>query len=149
MDGSLCRLEEIKPGQLALHADNGGPMIDATMLATLQILGVMASFSRSRVSDDTPYVKALFPTLMYRPEYPRRPFATFDKARQGVAGFVQWYNIEHATAHSGLSLPQIGTLDAMTYSSESGTRCIKRPANGTLGAGQARQGIGPTSHPWC
>jgi len=39
----------------ALHADNGGPMKGSTMLATLQALGVIASFSRPRVSDDNPY----------------------------------------------------------------------------------------------
>jgi putative transposase len=95
-----CKLEEIEPGQLVLHADNGGPMKGSTMLATLQRLGVMASFSRPRVSDDNPYSEALFRTLKYRPEYPRKPFATLDEARKWVAGFVQWYNIEHL--HSAL-----------------------------------------------
>jgi len=28
-----CRIEEIEPGQLVLHADNGGPMKGSTMLA--------------------------------------------------------------------------------------------------------------------
>lgn len=35
-----------------LHADNGGPMKGSTMVATLQRLGVIASFSRPHVSDD-------------------------------------------------------------------------------------------------
>lgn len=80
---------------LVLHADNGGPMKGSTMLATLHRLGVLASFSRPRVSDDNPYAEALFRTLKYRPGYPRRPFASLDAARSWVTGFVAWYNGEH------------------------------------------------------
>jgi putative transposase len=39
---------------LVLHSDNGSPMKGATMLATLENLGVVASFSRPRVSNDNP-----------------------------------------------------------------------------------------------
>ncbi len=78
-----------------LHSDNGGPMKGSTMLATLQRLGVVASFSRPRVSDDNPYSEALFRTLKYRPGYPSRPFASLEKASLWVAGFVRWYNTEH------------------------------------------------------
>ena len=53
---------------LVLHSDNGGgPMKGSTMLATLERLGIVASFSRPRVSDDNPYSQALFRTLKYRP----------------------------------------------------------------------------------
>ena len=80
---------------LVLHADNGGPMKGSTMLATLHRLGVLASFSRPRVSDDNPYAEALFRTLKYRPGYPRKPFDSVDAARAWVSGFVAWYNGEH------------------------------------------------------
>ena len=63
----------IQPAQrpkLILHADNGGPMKGATMLATLEKLGVMPSFSRPRVSDDNAFIEALFKTLKYCPEFP-------------------------------------------------------------------------------
>lgn len=70
-------------------------MKGSTMLATLHRLGVLASFSRPRVSDDNPYSEALFRTLKYRPGYPRKPFETVDAARAWVAGFVAWYNTEH------------------------------------------------------
>jgi putative transposase len=83
-----------------LHSDNGGPMKGATMLATLQRLGVVPSFSRPRVSDDNPFAESLFRTLKYRPEYPADGFATLDDARQWVAAFVHWYNHEHQ--HSGI-----------------------------------------------
>jgi putative transposase len=83
-----------------LHSDNGGPMKGATMLATLQRLGVVPSFSRPRVSDDNPFAESLFRTLKYRPDYPLTGFATVDDARSWVATFVHWYNHEHQ--HSGI-----------------------------------------------
>jgi transposase InsO family protein len=49
-----CTAEGINADQLDLHSDNGSPMKGATMLATLQTLGVMPSFRRARVSDDNP-----------------------------------------------------------------------------------------------
>ncbi len=60
--GRICKEkeEDISKGQLTLHSDNGGPMKGATMLATLQMLGIMPSFSRPKVSDDNPYSEALF-----------------------------------------------------------------------------------------
>ncbi|HSJ18334.1 MAG TPA: DDE-type integrase/transposase/recombinase, partial [Solirubrobacterales bacterium] len=51
-----------------LHSDNGAPMKGATMLATLQRLGVVPSFSRPSVSDDNPFSEALFRTLKYCPQ---------------------------------------------------------------------------------
>lgn len=36
----ICKRENIKQGQVTLHSDNGSPMKGATMLATLQALGV-------------------------------------------------------------------------------------------------------------
>ena len=43
----ICNRENIAPDQVVLHSDNGSPMKGAAMLATLQSLGVMPSFSRS------------------------------------------------------------------------------------------------------
>lgn len=83
-----------------LHADNGGPMKGSTMLATLQKLGVIPSFSRPRVSDDNPFSEALFRTLKYQPAYPSSGFTSLDHARTWVALFVPWYNTEHL--HSGI-----------------------------------------------
>ena len=86
--------------RLVLHSDNGSPMKGATMLATLENLGVMASFSRPRVSNDNPFAESLFRTCKYRPDYPRRPFGSIDEARAWTQQFVRWYNHEHK--HSGL-----------------------------------------------
>ena len=90
----------VPPDQLVLHSDNGGPMKGSTMLATLQRLGIVPSFSRPRVSDDNPFSESLFRTLKYRPEYPSRPFPSLDAARAWVAAFVRWYNTQHL--HSAL-----------------------------------------------
>ena len=83
-----------------LHADNGGPMKGSTMLATMQRLGIVPSFSRPRVSDDNPFSEALFRTLKYCPEYPRHGFASVEAARTWVVAFVDWYNDQHL--HSGI-----------------------------------------------
>ncbi len=101
----LCRREQIAPNQVVLHADNGGPMKGATMLATLQALGVMPSFSRPAVSNDNPYSESLFRTLKYRPAYPLESFASLSVARQWVSDFVQWYNHEHRHSAIGFVTP--------------------------------------------
>ena len=43
-----------------LPSDNGSPMRSVTMLVTLESLGVVASFSRPRVSNDNPFAESLF-----------------------------------------------------------------------------------------
>ena len=91
----ICHREGVKPNQVTLHSDNGSPMKGATMLATLQELGIMPSFSRPSVSNDNPYSESLFRTLKYRPEYPEHPFSTLAVARDWVNDFTQWYNKEH------------------------------------------------------
>lgn len=85
---------------LVLHSDNGSPMKGATMLATLENLGVAASFSRPRVSNDNPYAESLFRTCKYRPDYPSKPFGSVEQAQAWMHKFVRWYNQDHK--HSGL-----------------------------------------------
>ena len=91
---AICH-HNIEPEGLILHSDNGSPMKGSTMLATLQNLGVMASFSRPGVSNDNPFSESLFRTLKYRPEYPTQPFESERHAQQWVDRFVKWYNSEH------------------------------------------------------
>jgi putative transposase len=97
---AACGREGILPGTLLLHADNGGAMKGKTMLAKLEELGVMPSFSRPRVSDDNPFPEALFRTLKYRPGYPDGRFTSIKEAREWVERFVAWYNNDHQ--HSGI-----------------------------------------------
>ena len=95
-----CLAEGITQSGLVLHSDNGAPMKSATMLATLQQLGVVPSFSRPSVSNDNPYSESLFGSLKYSPAYPDKPFDSIDAARAWVHTFVTWYNGTHR--HSGI-----------------------------------------------
>lgn len=99
IDGTCTELE-VDPNGLVLHSDNGSAMKGSTMLATLQRLGVVPSFSRPHVSDDNPFSEALFRTLKYCPQYPTRPFEDLAAARAWVSSFVDWYNTVHL--HSGI-----------------------------------------------
>jgi putative transposase len=67
----------------------------STLIATLQWLGIVPSFSRPHVSDDNPYSEALFRTLKHTQAYPRLPFASLAAAQRWMARFVEWYNNEH------------------------------------------------------
>ena len=95
-----CAENHVDPKGLVLHSDNGGPMKGSTMLATLQWLGIVPSFSRPRVSDDNAFSEALFRTLKYRPTYPARGFESAAASTAWVQRFVAWYNGEHR--HSGI-----------------------------------------------
>jgi len=96
----ICRDTGVDPKGLVLHSDNGKPMRGSTMVATLQRLGIIPSFSRPHVSDDNPYSEALFRTLKYTPSYPNLPFADVEVASRWMARFAAWYNSEHR--HSGI-----------------------------------------------
>ena len=94
-------LREQRAGQpLVLHSDNGSAMKGSTMLAAMQNLGVMPSFSRPRVSNDNAYAESWFRTMKYHQSYPLRRFRDLLSVRAWVDGFVDWYNAEHR--HSGI-----------------------------------------------
>jgi hypothetical protein len=92
---AACRREGVDRAGLVIHSDNGPAMKGSTLLATMQNLGIVPSFSRPRVSDDNPFSEALFRTLKYRPDYPDGPFLSLEAAREWVAQFVRWYNDDH------------------------------------------------------
>lgn len=118
---SLAEVRGIKP--LVLHSDNGSPMKGATMLATLQKLGIAPSFSRPGVSDDNAHAEAFFRTLKYRPGYPGKGFDTLENTRNWVMHFVRWYNFEHrhsaikfvtpAQRHSGEDVAILAARDQL------------------------------------
>jgi putative transposase len=66
----------------------------------LESLGIAASYSRPRVSDDNAFSEALFRTCKYRPDYPHGGFDSLEAAREWALAFVRWYNQEHR--HSAL-----------------------------------------------
>lgn len=83
-----------------LHSDNGAPMKSQTLRAKLHDLGIQASHSRPRVSNDNPYSESLFRTVKYCPRWPSEGFGSLAEAREWVEGFMRWYNHEHL--HSGI-----------------------------------------------
>ncbi len=87
-EGSIAR-------PLVLHADNGSPMKGAIMKTTMEKLGITASYSRPRVSNDNPFSEALFRTCKYRPDWPTKGFATKADAQAWVKSFASWYNDAH------------------------------------------------------
>jgi transposase InsO family protein len=83
-----------------LHGDNGSTVKATTVLAMLNWLGIKASHSRPRVSDDNAFIESFFRTTKYRPEFPAKGFTDLAATRRWVANFVDWYNHDHR--HSGI-----------------------------------------------
>lgn len=83
-----------------LHGDNGSTLKATTVLAMMYWLGLKASYSRPRVSDDNAFSESLFRTAKYRPEFPAKGFADLQEARLWESSFVRWYNTVHK--HSGI-----------------------------------------------
>jgi len=94
-----CSKHGIDRGQLTLHSDRGSPMRAKTTAELLVDLGVAASYSRPRVSNDNPFSESQFKTLKYRPDFPLR-FEGIDHGRTHLRSFFTWYNDEHR--HSGI-----------------------------------------------
>jgi putative transposase len=99
LDATCARLGRC-PGERVLHSDNGKPMKGSSMLAMMQTLNVVPSFSRPHVSDDNPYVESIFRTLKYRPGHDGTRFDTVEEAAAWAQNFVTWYN--HVHLHSGI-----------------------------------------------
>ena len=87
--------ERVFKGQVVLHADNGSAMKGATMLAILQTLGIVPSFSRPRVARDHPFSESVFKILKYCSQCPSKLFSSTDDANGWVGEFVFWYNEVH------------------------------------------------------
>src|SRR4029077_2500403 len=88
------------PTKPVLHGDNGATLKATTVLAMMYWLGLKASYSRPRVSDDNAFSESLFRTAKYRPEFPAKGFADLQEARLWASSFVRWYNTDHK--HSGI-----------------------------------------------
>jgi len=71
------------------------------MLTKLYELGITASNSEPRVSDDNAFIESLFKTLKYAPRYPPGGFKCIDACRQWTQQLVQYYNGQHR--HKGIS----------------------------------------------
>jgi putative transposase len=96
---ATCQKQGIVPNQLTIHADRGAPMRSQLVIDLFTDLGIAASHSRPRVSNDNPFSEAQFRTVKYRPEFPDR-FGSIQDARTICRELFAWYNDAHH--HSGL-----------------------------------------------
>ena len=140
-----------------LHADNGSIQKSSTLRATLERLGVEASYSRPRTSNDNAISEALFRTTKYRPDYPHDGFNSLAHAREWCRVFVHWYNTEHkhstlkfvtpSQRHSGEDIVILAKRDALYQEAKAAnpkrwsgsTRNWKRPATMTLNPDKAQE----------
>jgi len=100
-----CFKQNIKPGQLIVHADRGSSMKSKAVCELLIDLGVIRSHSRPHVNNDNPFSEAHFKTLKYCPEFPEK-FGPIEEARSFCRGFFSWYNKEHRHSRIGLMTPE-------------------------------------------
>ena len=133
--------------RLVLHSDNGGPMKGSTMLATLQRLGVIASFSRPSVSDDNPFAEALFRTLKYRLDIRQSRLQPSSLPAPGSRASSPGTTVSTCTAASATSRPRTATPDGTRASSPSATSSTPRPRSARRSAGRARRATGRPSAP--
>ena len=85
---ATCRKQSIAPHQLTIHADRGAPMRSTLVALLFSDLGIDASHSRPRVSNDNPFSEAQFRTVKYRPEFPGRLRWPGPTPSPSSAGFV-------------------------------------------------------------
>ena len=78
-----CAKQRIQPQQLTIHADRGAPMRSKLVALLFSDLGIAASHSRPRVSNDNPFSAAQFRTFKYRPE-PYRDLRRLDLLNQAT-----------------------------------------------------------------
>ena len=155
--GSFSR-EGVGTQALVLHSDNGSPMKGATLLATLQRLGVVPSFSRPvGQATTTPTRRPCSKPATTTPASPSSPAKSPEQARTWVAGFVHWYNEEHR--HSGIRFvtpgqPPPGRASRRSWTAaRPSTRPPKPPipnaglAGPATGTGSTRYPSTPPSHP--
>jgi putative transposase len=100
-----CAKQNIKKGQLTIHADRGSSMKSKPVALLLSDLGVTKTHSRPHTSDDNPYSEAQFKTLKYRPDFPER-FGSIEDSRSFCQDFFPWYNQEHRHTGIGLLTPE-------------------------------------------
>lgn len=89
-----------KDSKVSVHTDNGSPMTAKSTAQFEMDLGILATTSRPRVSNDNPYSESNFKTLKYRPETPER-FGSLEAALTWGRQILPWYNTVHY--HSGVA----------------------------------------------
>lgn len=143
----ICVEELVDPRGLVLHSDNGKPMRGATMISTLQWLGVVPSFSRPHVSNDNRTPKRysersnthLHIPLCLSPASSRRARGSNDLSLGTMA--------RTATAAFATSRPTSGTTAERAACSPSGTTSTSAHAASAPTAGRETHATGRRSAP--
>jgi putative transposase len=127
---------------LVLHSDNGAPMKSYSLKAKMEALGIVASHSRPRVSNDNPFSESLFRTLKYWSQWPRKDFAGLEEARQWVKRFIHWYSHEHR--HSGIRFVTLAQRRWIRACCNAAIWSTRQPGMRILNAGavQRETGVG-------
>ena len=134
-----CDKHGVARDSLILHSDRGSPMRAKTTAELLVDLGVAASFSRPRVSNDNPFSEAHFKALKYRPQFPGC-FEGIEHARAHAREFFPWYNHEHCHSGIGFMTPAGGPLGHRARALAAARR---RPAGSLFRTPRAIQGQAP------
>ena len=119
-------------------------MKGATMKVTLEKLGIIASYSRPRVSNDNPVSEARFRTCKYRPNWPTRGFAAKADAQAWVKSCAKWYNGEHLHSAIRLVTPSASSRRTRVMLASIARRLpaapfsLQRPVHKTQNDGQAK-----------
>jgi len=90
----------IEPNTLIVHQDRGAPMTAHCFADFLTELGVDASYSRPRVSNDNAFSESQFKTLKFNARYPGR----FQDAADARAWLTQFFDEYHQRPHEGMAL---------------------------------------------
>ena len=120
-----CAKQGIQPQQLTIHADRGAPMRSKLVALLFSDLGIAASHSRPRVSNDNPFSEAQFRTFKYRPEFPNR-FGSLEHARGVSHDLFTWYNNAHHHSGPALSDASRRALWARRPGAPGSTSCAPR-----------------------
>jgi hypothetical protein len=120
------RREGVRADARVLHADNGALMQMASLLVTLQRLGVVPSFSRTAVGHDNPYSASLCKTRKGRPSYPEKTFETPGSAHAWVDTLSTGKTTNTSSPH-GNSSPQRNAIAAKTPSCSASAKPSTQP----------------------
>jgi putative transposase len=82
-----CRRQDVQPGSLCIHSDNGLAMMSRTVVELHSRLVLHKSVSRPYTSNDNPYSEAQFRTMKYRPNFPKR-FSCIEEVRAFLTVFL-------------------------------------------------------------
>ena len=121
-------------------------MKGATMTVTMEKLGITASYSRPRVSNDNPFSEALFRTCKYRPDWPSKGFATKTEAQAWVKSCANWYDGKPLHSAIRFVTPTVRHAghDGTTLANRASLHANARAQNPERWSGQTRNRPGPS-----